>query len=177
GVVTALAWTPTGGEILFVEAAMMPARREELILTGMLGNVMRESAQAALSLLRSTAPALGLNPRDPSGKAVHLHVPAGAIPEDGPSAGLAMYLALVSLVTRQPVRPNVGVTGEITLRGKVLPVGGVRDKVLAAYRAGLRSVVLPRHNEANLEDVTPEVRERSEEHTSELQSRENLVCR
>lgn len=164
GVVTALAWTPTGGEILFVEAAMMPARREELILTGMLGNVMRESAQAALSLLRSTAPALGLNPRELSGKAVHLHVPAGAIPKDGPSAGLAMYLALVSLVTRQPVRPNVGVTGEITLRGKVLPVGGVRDKVLAAYRAGLRSVVLPRHNEANLEDVTPEVREALEFH-------------
>src|SRR5690606_39944266 len=108
---SALAWTPAGGEILFVEAAMMPARREELILTGMLGNVMRESAQAALWLLRSTAPALGLNPRELSGKAVHLHVPAGAIPKDGPSAGLAMYLALVSLVTRQPVRPNVGVTG------------------------------------------------------------------
>lgn len=159
GVVTALAWTPTGGEILFVEAAMMPARREELILTGMLGNVMRESAQAALSLLRSSTASLGVNPRELMGKAVHLHVPAGAIPKDGPSAGLAMYLALVSLVTRSPARPDVGVTGEITLRGKVLPVGGIRDKVLAAYRAGIRSVVLPRRNEPNLEEVTPEVRE------------------
>ncbi|HLV59918.1 MAG TPA: endopeptidase La, partial [Fredinandcohnia sp.] len=159
GVVTGLAWTPTGGQILFVEAALMPARRDELILTGMLGEVMRESAQAALSLVRSTARRLGLEPRSLLGKAVHLHVPVGATPKDGPSAGLAMYLALVSLVTGRIARQDVAVTGEITLRGKVLPVGGIRDKVLAAHRAGIRTVVLPRNNEPNLEDVTAEVRD------------------
>jgi ATP-dependent Lon protease len=158
GVVTGLAWTPTGGEILFIEAAMMPAKREELILTGMLGDVMRESAQAALSLIRSRARTLGVDPRAFLGKAVHLHVPAGAIPKDGPSAGVAMFLALASLVTRRAARPDVAVTGEVTLRGKVLPVGGIRDKVLAAHRAGIRKVILPKRNEVNLEDVAEEVR-------------------
>jgi len=158
GVVTGLAWTPAGGDILFVEAAMMPGRSEQLILTGMLGDVMRESAQAALSYLRSNARRFGVDPDLFKGQIVHLHVPAGAIPKDGPSAGVAMFTALLSLATGRRVRQSVAMTGEITLRGKVLPVGGIREKVLAAYRAGIRTVLLPRRNEADLEDVAEEVR-------------------
>jgi len=158
GIVTGLAWTPVGGDILFVEAAMMPARREQLILTGMLGDVMRESAQAALTYLRSNARQLGVDPAIFLNQAVHVHVPAGAIPKDGPSAGVAMFTALLSLVTGRRVRPSVAMTGEITLRGKVLPVGGIREKVLAAYRAGIRTVLLPRRNEGDLDDVAEEVR-------------------
>ena len=158
GVVTGLAWTPAGGDILFVEAAMMPGRGEQLILTGMLGDVMRESAQAALSYLRSNARRFGVDPELFKGQIVHLHVPAGAIPKDGPSAGVAMFTALLSLVTGRRVRQSVAMTGEITLRGKVLPVGGIREKVLAAYRAGIRTVLLPRRNEGDLEDVSEEVR-------------------
>ena len=158
GVATGLAWTPAGGDVLFVEAAMMPAQEERLVLTGMLGDVMRESAQAALSYLRSNAEHLGVDPHVFAGKAVHVHVPAGAVPKDGPSAGVTMLTALASLATGRPVRNDVAMTGEITLRGKVLPVGGIREKVLAAYRAGVKTVILPWRNEADLEDVPEEAR-------------------
>jgi ATP-dependent Lon protease len=158
GVATGLAWTPAGGDVLFVEAAMMPSHDERLILTGMLGDVMRESAQAALSYLRSNGERLGIDPRVFEGKTVHVHVPAGAIPKDGPSAGVTMLTALASLASGRPVRNDVAMTGEITLRGKVLPVGGIREKVQAAHRAGVKTVILPRRNEADLEDVPEEVR-------------------
>jgi ATP-dependent Lon protease len=158
GVATGLAWTPAGGDVLFVEATMMPSREDRLILTGMLGDVMRESAQAALSYVRSNAARLGIDPGAFTEQAVHIHVPAGAVPKDGPSAGVTMLTALVSLVLGRTVRPDVAMTGEITLRGKVLPVGGIREKVLAAHRAGIRTVILPRHNEADLDDVPAELR-------------------
>ena len=159
GVATGLAWTPTGGDVLFVEATMMPSSEERLILTGMLGDVMRESAQAALSYVRSNAEALGIDPDAFSGKAVHVHVPAGAVPKDGPSAGITMTTALASLATGRPVRNDLAMTGEITLRGKVLPIGGVKEKVLAAHRAGIKTVILPRRNERDLEDVPAELRQ------------------
>jgi ATP-dependent Lon protease len=158
GVATGLAWTPTGGDVLFVEATMMPSSEERLILTGMLGDVMRESAQAALSYVRSNAEALGIDPAVFAGKVVHLHVPAGAVPKDGPSAGVTMTTALTSLAKGRPVRNDLAMTGEITLRGKVLPVGGIREKVLAARRAGIETVILPRRNERDLEDVPEELR-------------------
>jgi ATP-dependent Lon protease len=158
GVATGLAWTPTGGDVLFVEATMMPSQEERLILTGMLGDVMRESAQAALSFVRSNAAALGIDPAVFTGQAVHLHVPAGAVPKDGPSAGVAMTTALASLASGRPVRGDLAMTGEITLRGKVLPVGGIREKVLAAHRAGIGTVILPRRNERDLDDVPEELR-------------------
>ena len=158
GVATGLAWTPTGGDVLFVEATMMPSNEERLILTGMLGDVMRESAQAALSYVRSNAAELGVDPTVFENKAVHLHVPAGAVPKDGPSAGITMTTALASLATGRPVRSDLAMTGEITLRGKVLPVGGIREKVLAARRAGIKTVILPRRNERDLEDVAADLR-------------------
>jgi len=159
GVATGLAWTPTGGDVLFVEATMMPSSEERLILTGMLGDVMRESAQAALSYVRSNAESLGVDPNAFNGKTVHVHVPAGAVPKDGPSAGITMTTALASLATGRPVRNDLAMTGEITLRGKVLPIGGVREKVLAAHRAGIKTVILPRRNERDLEDVPAELRQ------------------
>ena len=159
GISTGMAWTPAGGDIIFVEAAMMPGRKEELILTGTLGNVMRESAQAALTWVRSNAEGLGVEPRKLLRKTFHVHVPAGAIPKDGPSAGVAILVALVSLVTGKVVRQDVAMTGEITLRGKVLPVGGIRDKVLGAHRAGIHTVMIPRHNLGALEEVPEEVRD------------------
>jgi ATP-dependent Lon protease len=162
GIATGLAWTPTGGDVLFVEAALMPSHEERLILTGMLGDVMRESAQAALSYLRSNAVRLKVDPQTLENKAIHLHVPAGAIPKDGPSAGVTMVTALVSLVTKRLVRNNLAMTGEITLRGKVLPVGGIKEKVLAAQRAGIKIVILPRQNEADLDDIPKELREQME---------------
>jgi ATP-dependent Lon protease len=158
GVATGLAWTPAGGDILFVEATMMPSADERLILTGMLGDVMRESAQAALSYLRSNAESFGIEPNVFAAKTVHVHVPAGAIPKDGPSAGVTILTALASLAIGKPVRPDTAMTGEITLRGAVLPVGGIREKVLAAHRSALRRVILPRHNEADLDDVPEELR-------------------
>jgi ATP-dependent Lon protease len=158
GVATGLAWTPVGGDVLFVEATMMPSREERLILTGMLGDVMRESAQAALSYVRSNAERLGIDPRLLEDKAIHLHVPAGATPKDGPSAGVTMVTALASLAAGRPVRSDVAMTGEVTLRGKVLPVGGIKEKVLAAHRAGVETVILPRRNERDLEDVPDELR-------------------
>ncbi len=157
GIATGLAWTPTGGEVLFVEATMVPGR-EELLLTGMLGDVMRESAQAALSFVRSSASRLELDPRAFEGKSIHVHVPAGAIPKDGPSAGVAMMTALASLAKGVPVRNDVAMTGEITLRGKILPIGGIKEKVLAAYRAGVKTVILPKRNEDLLDEVPAETR-------------------
>jgi len=158
GVATGLAWTPTGGDVLFVEATLMSDHEGRLILTGMLGDVMRESAQAALSYVWSNSQHLGIEPGLFQGKTVHIHVPAGAIPKDGPSAGVTMATALTSLATNRCVRHNIAMTGEITLRGRVLPVGGIRDKVLAAHRAGIRTVILPRRNELDLEDVPAELR-------------------
>ena len=158
GVAIGLAWTPTGGEVLFVEAAMVASREERLVLTGMLGDVMRESAQTALSYLRSEAERYRIDPVSFEWKTVHVHVPAGAIPKDGPSAGVAILTALASLVSGRPVRPEVAMTGEITLRGAILPVGGIKEKVLAAQRAGLSTVILPRRNEPDLDDVPPELR-------------------
>lgn len=159
GVATGMAWTPSGGEVLFVEATMMPGRDERLTLTGMLGDVMRESAQAAVSYVRSNALQLGIDPTLFEGKAIHVHVPAGAIPKDGPSAGVTIVAALASLATGRPVRHDVAMTGEITLRGQVLPVGGIKEKVLAAHRAGIKTVVLPRQNEPDLDDVPAELRQ------------------
>jgi ATP-dependent Lon protease len=158
GVATGLAWTPTGGDVLFVEASMMPSREEDLVLTGMLGDVMRESAQAAATYVRSSAERLGIDPGLFESKRIHVHVPAGAIPKDGPSAGITIMTAIASLATGRPVRSDVAMTGEITLRGKVLPVGGIKEKVLAAHRLGVKRVLLPHRNERDLEDVPPEVR-------------------
>ncbi|MGH7312495.1 MAG: endopeptidase La [Candidatus Rokuibacteriota bacterium] len=158
GVATGLAWTPTGGDVLFVEVTMMPSSEERLVLTGMLGDVMRESAQAAVSYVRSNAEALDIDPKLFEGKTIHVHVPAGAIPKDGPSAGVTLMTALASLASGRPVRSDVAMTGEITLRGKVLPVGGIKEKMLAAHRAGIRTVILPHRNERDLEDVPEELR-------------------
>ncbi|WP_019502034.1 endopeptidase La [Pseudanabaena sp. PCC 6802] len=157
GIATGLAWTPAGGDVLFVEAAMMGGQEERLVLTGMLGDVMRESAQAALSYVHSNAEKLGIDPKTFVGKVVHVHVPAGATPKDGPSAGVTMVAAIASLASGRLVRNDVAMTGEITLRGKVLPVGGIREKMLAAYRAGVKTVILPQRNQPDLEDVPDEV--------------------
>ena len=158
GIATGLAWTPTGGDVLFVEATMMPSSEERLVLTGMLGDVMRESAQAAVSYVWANAAALDIDPKIFEGKTIHVHVPAGAIPKDGPSAGVTMVTALASLATRRPVRGDLAMTGEITLRGRVLPVGGIKEKMLAAHRAGIREVILPSRNERDVEDVPEELR-------------------
>ena len=158
GVATGLAVTGTGGDVLYVEASMMDGP-EGLTLTGQLGDVMKESAEIALSYVRSHAVELGIDPTVFAGKRFHVHVPAGAIPKDGPSAGVTMTTALVSLLRDVPVRPVVGMTGEVTLQGRVLPIGGVRQKVLAAHRAGLTTVVLPARNGPDLEDVPEAVRD------------------
>jgi ATP-dependent Lon protease len=159
GVATGLAWTPTGGDILFLEATRMPGSKG-FTLTGQLGDVMRESAQAALSWVRSKAKDFGIDEQFFANSDIHLHIPAGATPKDGPSAGVTMATALVSLLTGRPVRKDVGMTGEITLRGQVLPIGGVKEKVLAANRAGLTTIILPKRNEGDLEDVPEPVREK-----------------
>jgi ATP-dependent Lon protease len=156
GVATGLAYTPTGGDILFVEATRMPGGKG-FQLTGSLGDVMQESARAALSYVRSRAETMKLDPSFFEKSDFHLHVPAGSQPKDGPSAGLTMATALVSLISGRSIRPDVGMTGEITLRGQVLPVGGIKEKVLAAHRSGLKIVVLPKRNEADLEDLPEEV--------------------
>jgi ATP-dependent Lon protease len=161
GVATGLAWTPAGGEILFIEAGAYDGRGR-LKLTGQLSEVMQESAQTAFSWVRSRAVALQLDPGWFAAHDVHIHVPAGAVPKDGPSAGVAMATAIVSLVTGQPVANDVGMTGEVTLTGQVLPIGGVREKVLAAQRAGLKRVILPRENESDLEELPDDAREAME---------------
>ncbi len=157
GVAAGLAWTPTGGEVLFIEATAMEGNRD-LQLTGSLGDVMKESARAALSYVRSVSDKLGIDTDFWRTHDIHLHIPAGAQPKDGPSAGVTMAVTLVSLATGRPVRSDVGMTGEITLRGKVLPIGGVKEKVLAAHRYDLRKVILPKRNEVDLEDVPEEIR-------------------
>jgi ATP-dependent Lon protease len=159
GVAVGLAWTPAGGDVLFVEASRMEGKRT-LTLTGQLGDVMKESAQAALSWVRAHAPALGIPDDFWERSDIHVHVPAGAIPKDGPSAGVTLVVALASLLTGRPVRPALAMTGEVSLSGRVLPVGGIKEKVLAAHRAGVRTVLLPRRNEKNLvEDVPRAVRD------------------
>jgi len=157
GVVTGLSWTPTGGDVLFIEATRMPGSKG-FQLSGQLGEVMQESAKAALSYVRSRAKKLHIDPDFFQNTDIHLHVPAGAQPKDGPSAGVTMVTALVSLLTRKLIKPHVGMTGEITLRGQVLPVGGIKEKVLAAHRAGLRTVILPLRNEVDLEELPKEVK-------------------
>jgi ATP-dependent Lon protease len=161
GVATGLAWTPVGGDILFIEATRMPGAGK-LILTGQLGEVMKESAQAALSLVKARAEQLGIRPETLEKSDIHVHVPAGATPKDGPSAGVAMFTALASLLTGRPVRSEVAMTGEISLRGLVLPIGGVKEKVLAALRAGITTVLLPARNRRDLEDIPAEARDRIE---------------
>src|SRR6266850_462892 len=157
GVATGLAWTPVGGDILFVESARMPGSGK-LILTGQLGDVMKESAQAALSLVKAQAAELGIDPKLFDHSDIHVHVPAGAIPKDGPSAGVAMFVSLASLLKGRPVRPDVAMTGEISLRGLVLPIGGIKEKTIAAARAGIRKVILPARNRRDLEDIPQSVR-------------------
>ncbi len=160
GIATGLVWTPVGGEIIFIEAAAMHGKENSLTLTGQLGDVMKESATAALSYVRSNTAALGLATNTFEDQNVHIHVPAGAIPKDGPSAGVTMATVLVSLASGRKVRSDVAMTGEITLRGKVMPIGGIKEKVLAAYRSGIHTVILPKKNEQDLlEDLPKELRE------------------
>jgi ATP-dependent Lon protease len=155
GVATGLAWTPVGGDILFIEATRIPGSGR-LILTGQLGEVMRESAQAALSIVKNRAAALGIDASRFEKSDIHIHVPAGAIPKDGPSAGVAMFMALVSLMTERTVRSDTAMTGEISLRGLVLPVGGIKEKVVGAHRAGIRRIMLPARNRKDYDDI-PEI--------------------
>jgi ATP-dependent Lon protease len=159
GVSTGLAWTEAGGDVLYIEATLLPGARGGLRLTGQLGDIMRESAKAAQSFVWSHAEALGIDPNLFRHNAVHVHVPAGATPKDGPSAGVAMVAALTSLYTGVPLRKDTAMTGEVTLTGLVLPVGGIKEKVLAARRAGMKQVVLPADNEQDLRDLPDNVRE------------------
>jgi ATP-dependent Lon protease len=156
-VATGLAVTGAGGDVLFIEATAMPGK-PGLTLTGQLGDVMKESAQIALSYVRGHASELGIESPHFDERSFHVHVPAGAIPKDGPSAGVTMVTALTSLLTGRPVKHTVGMTGEVTLQGRVLPIGGVKQKVLAAHAAGLTDVVLPERNRGDLDDVPEEVR-------------------
>jgi ATP-dependent Lon protease len=157
GVATGLAWTPSGGDILFIEATKMPGKGEVMV-TGNLKSVMSESAATAVSFVRSRAKSLGLDPEFLKATDLHLHVPKGASPKDGPSAGVTMFSAVASLLLRCPVRRDVAMTGEITLRGSVLPVGGIKEKLLAAHRAGIREVLVPARNEPDLEEIPSDVR-------------------
>jgi len=158
GVATGLAVTGTGGDVLFVEATTMKGS-DGLVLTGQLGDVMKESARIALSYVRGHAEDLGIDDEAFEGKDFHVHVPAGAIPKDGPSAGVTMTTAMASLLTGRPVKHTVGMTGEVTLQGRVLPIGGLKQKVLAAHAAGLNEVILPERNRGDLDDVPADVRE------------------
>jgi len=158
GVATGLAYTPVGGDVLFIEATSMKGK-EDFVLTGQLGDVMKESARIALSYVRGHPDGLGLDEDAFEDREFHLHVPAGAIPKDGPSAGVTMTTALASLLSGRPVTHTVGMTGEVTLQGRVLPIGGLKQKVLAAHAAGLTDVVIPERNRGDLDDVPEEVRE------------------
>jgi ATP-dependent Lon protease len=157
GVALGLAWTAAGGDILFIEATALPGAKG-LKLTGSLGDVMKESAEAAMSLVHSMHQSLEIEKERVEKRAIHVHVPQGSIPKDGPSAGVTMVTAIASLLTGREVRPYLAMSGEVTLRGKVLPVGGVREKVLAARRAGVKTVLLPKHNEKDLIDVPEKLR-------------------
>ncbi len=152
GVSTGLAWTPVGGDILFIEATSMKGHGK-MILTGQMGDVMKESAQAAMSYVRTHADELGIHDQIFEKRDIHLHIPAGAIPKDGPSAGVTMTTAIVSLLTNRPVNHELAMTGEITLRGSVMPVGGIKEKVLAAHRAGIKMVMMPEKNEKDLIEI------------------------
>jgi len=163
GVATGLAWTPVGGEILFIEATRMPGKGG-LLLTGSLGEVMKESAQTAVSYLRSQAKPLGIDLTDYAKYDLHIHVPAGATPKDGPSAGVTVVAALASLLTRRRVRSDVAMTGEISLRGRVMRVGGIKEKVLAAARFGIKQIILPEQSRADWSEVPEEVRHKLKVH-------------
>ncbi|MCY2951824.1 MAG: endopeptidase La [Planctomycetota bacterium] len=166
GVATGMAYTPVGGEILFIEASRMPGKGN-ITLTGQIGDVMKESATAAFTLIRSRAEQLGINPKVLAESDIHVHVPAGAVPKDGPSAGTAMFTALASLMLNKPVRHDLAMTGEITLRGLVLPIGGIKEKTLAAMRAGIKHVIIPKRNEKDLPEIPEEVRNGLEWHLVE----------
>jgi ATP-dependent Lon protease len=166
GVAMGLAWTPTGGDLLFIEATAMKGKKG-LTLTGQLGDVMKESATAALSFIRANAKRLKLDEEFFDNHDIHVHVPAGAIPKDGPSAGVTMLTALVSLMKNKTIRKDLAMTGEITLRGQVLPVGGIKEKVLAAHRAGIKTILLPKWNEKDLIDIPEKVRKDIEFHFME----------
>jgi len=163
GIATGLAWTPVGGEILFIEATRMPGKGN-LLLTGSLGDVMKESAQTSLSYLRSQAAMLGIDISDYAKYDIHIHVPAGATPKDGPSAGVTVVVALASLLTKRRVRSDVAMTGEISLRGRVMRVGGIKEKVLAAARFGIKEVLLPEQNKSDWTEVPEEVRNKLKVH-------------
>ena len=153
GVVIGLAWTSVGGEILFIESSLQPGQNGKLILTGSLGDVMKESATIALSYIRAHAEQFGIDLEQLKDREIHIHVPEGAIPKDGPSAGITMVTSLVSAITRRKVRPHLAMTGEITLRGKVLPVGGIKEKILAAKRSGITDIILCRENEKDILEI------------------------
>jgi ATP-dependent Lon protease len=163
GVVMGLAWTPTGGDLLFIEATAMKGKGG-LTLTGQLGDVMKESATAALSFIRANAETIGISKDFFEDVDLHIHVPSGAIPKDGPSAGVTILTALVSLLTNRTVKKDLAMTGEITLRGMVLPVGGVKEKVLAAHRAGIKTIILPQWNKKDLVDIPQKVQRDIEFH-------------
>jgi ATP-dependent Lon protease len=158
GIVTGLAWTEMGGEILTTEATTMPGKGK-MIITGKLGEVMQESAQAAMSYVRSRADRFSIERKTFENYDIHVHLPEGAIPKDGPSAGVTMVTALVSALTRIPVRRDVAMTGEITLRGRVLPIGGLKEKTLAAHRAGIKTVLIPKANKKDLKDIPKKIRD------------------
>jgi ATP-dependent Lon protease len=166
GVAMGLAWTPVGGDLLFIEATSMKGSKG-LILTGQLGDVMKESATAALSFIRSYAKFLKIDEDFYTNHDIHVHVPAGAIPKDGPSAGVTMLTALVSLLTNKKLRKDLAMTGEITLRGQVLPVGGIKEKVLAAHRAGIKTIIMPKGNEKDLIDIPKKVQKEIKFHFAE----------
>ena len=155
GVVTGLAWTSVGGSILFIESSLSPSKNTALTLTGNLGDVMKESAMLALQYIKANAENLGVDPKIFEENSVHVHVPEGAIPKDGPSAGITIATALVSAFTKRKVRNNIAMTGEITLRGKVLPVGGIKEKILAAKRAGITDIIISEENRKNIEEIKP----------------------